>query len=184
MGVQADLFSPQANIILIFIFLLKRLRGRSASAVVTSRPLKGRRCLRGDGGRVRHGSCCPEPPLPQRWTRRPSVTSVLGWAEEAAGPKRRELILSSSSVFSSCPDVSRVSSRSAAHRPWTSCGCCLSPCSRRAWPFRWMRRRGVTACSPVSPSRCACARGCLTTPPSCPTSSTTTTSKRPPSPWR
>ncbi|TWW69162.1 Frizzled-3, partial [Takifugu flavidus] len=53
-----------ANIILILIliFLLKRLRGRSASAVVTSLPLKGRRCLRGDGGRTSPGS--PPAPLP------------------------------------------------------------------------------------------------------------------------
>lgn len=98
MGVQADLFSPQANIILIFIFLLKRLRGRSASAVVTSLPLKGRRCLRGDGGRVRHGSCWPE--SPSHSDGRGGALSRPYWAELKRRPGRNAV--SSSSPHPKC----------------------------------------------------------------------------------
>lgn len=69
-------------------------------------------------------------------------------------------------------------------RSWISCGCCRCPCWRCALPSPWMRRQVATVCSPVSPSPCACARGCPTTPPSCPTYWTITTSRLLPWLWR
>lgn len=73
---------------------------------------------------------------------------------------------------------------SCTNKSWISCGWFLYPCWRHALPSPWMRRRGATVCSPVSPSPCACVRGCPTTPPLCLTSWITMTSKPPLSPWR